>query len=46
MIKTYINAYSNHDAVIDAAVEKLTGAEPFAGVSPIDSFCGKEYLCY
>lgn len=44
MIKTYINAYSNHNAVIDAAVEKMTGQEAFTGVSPVDPFCGKEYL--
>lgn len=44
MIKTYINAYSNHNEVIDAAVEKMTGQEAFVGVSPVDPFCGKEYL--
>jgi len=46
MIKTYINAYSNHDAVIDAVVEKILGRSDFKGVSPIDPFCGKEYLEY
>lgn len=44
MIKTYINAYSNHNAMIDALVDKITGKSPFKGVSPIDPFCGKEYL--
>ena len=46
MIKTYINAYSNHDEMIDTVVEKLLGRSPFTGVSPVDPFCGKEYLRY
>ena len=46
MVKTYINAYSNHDEIIDSVVEKLTGESEFKGVSPIDPFCGKEYLAY
>lgn len=46
MIKTYINAYSNHDDVIEAAVDKILGKSEFKGVSPVDPFCGKEYLGY
>lgn len=46
MVKTYINAYSNHDAVIDAVVDKILGKSTFKGVSPVDPFCGKEYLAY
>ena len=46
MIKTYINAYSNHDAVIEAVVDKIIGKSDFKGVSPVDPFCGKEYLKY
>ena len=46
MIKTYINAYSNHDYVIEAVVEKILGRSEFKGVSPVDPFCGKEYLAY
>ena len=46
MVKTYINAYSNHDLMIDAVVEKLVGRNEFKGVSPVDPFCGKEYLRY
>jgi len=46
MVKTYINAYSNHDLMIDAVVEKLVGRSEFKGVSPVDPFCGKEYLRY
>lgn len=45
-IKTYINAYSNHDEAIKAAAEKLLGQSAFNGVSPADPFCGKEYLKY
>ncbi len=46
MVKTYINAYSNHDYVIEAVVEKILGRSEFKGISPIDPFCGKEYLAY
>lgn len=46
MIKTYINAYSNHNEVIEAVVDKITGKSKFKGNSPIDPFCGKEYLKY
>lgn len=45
-IQTYINAYSTNDYVIDACVEKLMGRSEFKGISPIDPFCGKEYLKY
>ena len=46
MIKTYINAYSNHDYVIESVVDKVLGRSEFKGVSPVDPFCGKEYLAY
>lgn len=46
MISTYINAYSNHNDVIDAVIEKLVGKSTFKGKSPIDPFCGKDYLKY
>ena len=46
MIKTYINAYSNHDVMIETVVEKIVGRTPFQGISPVDPFCGKEYLKY
>lgn len=45
-IQTYINCYSNHDAMIRACAAKLLGRSPFLGKSPIDPFCGKEYLKY
>lgn len=46
MVKTYINAYSNHDLMIDTVVEKITGKSAFTGKNPVDPFCGKEYLAY
>ena len=46
MVKTYINAYSNHDVMIDTVVEKILGKSAFKGQSPVDPFCGKEYLSY
>lgn len=46
MIGTYINCWSNHDAMIRAAVRKITGESRFTGVSPVDPFCGKDYLRY
>ncbi len=46
MIKTYINCYSNNKETLDALVEKLMGRDSFRGVSPVDPFCGKEWLKY
>lgn len=46
MVKTYINAYSNHNTVIDAVIDKILGKSDFKGKSPVDPFCGKEYLKY
>lgn len=46
MVKTYINAYSNSDCVIETVVEKLLGKSSFTGVNPIDPFCGREELSY
>jgi len=45
-IQTYINAYSNHACMARVCVEKLMGRSKFKGISPIDPFCGKEYLAY
>ena len=39
-VKTYINAYSCHEATVKAVVEKLLGQSEFTGVSPVDAFCG------
>lgn len=46
MIKTYINCYSNNDETLDALVEKLLGRDAFRGQTPVDPFCGKEWLQY
>ncbi|QGP81233.1 glycoside hydrolase family 3 protein [Sphingobium sp. CAP-1] len=43
-IATYINAYASLPDVQTALVERLLGDVPFAGVSPVDAFCGKEQL--
>lgn len=43
---TYINAYASLPDVQTALVERLTGAAPFTGNSPIDAFCGKEQLTW
>jgi beta-N-acetylhexosaminidase len=40
-IKTFINAYSSTDEVLDSLIEKLTGKSPFIGKSPADPFCGR-----
>ncbi len=42
MIRTYINAYSNNEYVIDAVMEKIMGRSEFQGISPVDPFCGRE----
>lgn len=44
MIKTFINGYSNNEYVMDAVIEKIMGRSEFKGKSPVDPFCGKEYL--
>ena len=46
MIRTYINCYANSDIVLEALIEKLMGRSPFLGTSPVDPFCGKDYLSY
>lgn len=46
MIGTYINGYSNSSFVIDAVMEKIMGRSEFKGKSPVDPFCGKEWLAW
>lgn len=46
MIKTYINCYGNSDETLEMLIEKLLGRSSFTGTSPVDPFCGKEYLKY
>ena len=43
---TYINCYSNNSETLDALTEKLMGRDTFRGRSPVDPFCGKDYLRY
>lgn len=44
MIQTYINTYSGNENFIHATMEKLMGRSAFAGVSPVDARCGKDYI--
>ncbi|MBE5823475.1 MAG: glycoside hydrolase family 3 protein [Butyrivibrio sp.] len=44
MIGTYINAYSGNEDFVNAILEKIMGRSEFYGVSPIDPFCGKDYI--
>lgn len=39
MVKTFINAYTPSEEVIDAVIEKIMGREAFEGVNPVDPFC-------
>ncbi len=41
MIKTFVNAYTNNEYVLDSLMEKLMGRSPFKGVNPVDPFCGR-----
>ncbi len=40
MVKTFINAYTPTEAVIDQVIEKILGRSEFRGVNPVDPFCG------
>ena len=44
MIDTFINAYSNEPQYKKAVMDKITGRSAFKGVSPVDPYCGKDYL--
>ena len=44
MIPTFINAYSGAPDFCNAIMEKIMGRSEFKGVSPVDPFCGKDYL--
>ena len=44
MVSTYVNCYSNHDAMIKTVVRKINGNGVFAGKNPVDPFCGREEL--
>lgn len=40
-VKTFVNGYMPAPHFVDATIEKLMGRSPFAGVSPVDPFCGR-----
>ena len=40
MVKTFINAYTPSEFVIDVVVDKLIGKSAFKGINPVDPFCG------
>ncbi|MDE7334609.1 MAG: glycoside hydrolase family 3 protein [Lachnospiraceae bacterium] len=40
MVKTFINAYTPSEEVVDQVVEKIMGRSEFKGISPVDPFCG------
>ena len=44
MLETYINAYSAAPQYTRAVMDKIMGRSEFKGVSPVDPYCGKEYL--
>lgn len=44
MVKTYINSYNSAPAFNRAVMEKIMGRSEFKGVSPVDPFCGNEYI--
>lgn len=44
MVKTYINAYSGEESFCQAVMEKIMGRSEFAGISPCDPLCGKDYI--
>ena len=46
MIDTFINAYSSEPQYRAAVMDKITGRSEFKGVSPVDPYCGKDYLKY
>lgn len=46
MIDTFINAYSNEPQYKSAVMDKIMGRSAFKGVSPVDPYCGKDYLKY
>ncbi len=44
MMQTYINAYSCKPGFCEAVMDKVMGRSDFMGHSPVDPFCGKDYL--
>ena len=46
MVETFINAYSSEPQYRRAVMEKIMGRSEFRGVSPMDPYCGKDWLKY
>ena len=46
MVDTFINAYSSEPQFQRAIMDKLMGRSEFIGISPVDPYCGKDYLKY
>lgn len=44
MVKTYINTYSKEPEFVAKTMDKLMGRSEFKGISPVDPFCGKDYI--
>ena len=44
MVETYINAYSAAPRFTKAVMDKIMGRSEFKGVSPVDPYCGKDYI--
>lgn len=42
MAKTFVNAYTNTPAVLDAVMEKIMGRSEWKGISPVDAACGRK----
>ena len=46
MVDTFVNAYSAEEQYRRAVMDKIMGRSEFKGVSPVDPYCGKDYLKY
>jgi len=44
MARTFINSYHSNPVMNEAVMDKIMGRSEFVGISPVDAFCGKEYL--
>lgn len=44
MMKTFINSYNSAPDFNQAVMDKILGRSPFKGQSPVDPFCGNEYI--
>ena len=44
MVETYINAYSAAPQFTKVVMDKIMGRSEFKGVSPVDPYCGKDYI--